>query len=310
MDSSVDCDAIRERLPWLLNGSLEAEEAGGLEAHLEGCAACREERDRARLAARLFATHPTAGDLVAHAFGDLDDAARAALGAHLAACEGCRQELDLVTASRDVMDGGAGATVGVRPLPASRARALATAAAVAALIAAGGWWVTWQRLRSADAVAEGRQAALQRRLEDLEAAAARPGAPPPLATPAATPAAGERIAALERELAGLRQPSAGLAVLELVPEEMVVRGAPAATPALAGGEPAMLLLVAEGIADGGRYRVRVERAGVPWEGAARAARAGELALYLPARSLPPGRHRLQVLTPAGETVASYRIVVR
>ena len=95
----MDCEAARERLPWLLNASLAGEESAALEAHLAGCAACREELGRAELAARLFATHPTSADLVAHAFGDLDAEHGRAVAEHVAGCQECRSELALVTAA-------------------------------------------------------------------------------------------------------------------------------------------------------------------------------------------------------------------
>jgi len=129
-------------------------------------------------------------------------------------------------------------------------------------------------------------------------------------TPAAAPAETERIAALERALASLRQPQAGLSILELMPEETVVRGAAPARPVIAGDRPATLLLVAEPIAAGGRYRIRVGTVSPTWEGTVRADTQGQLALYLPAGSLPRGEQLLRVVSLDGGTVATYRVVVR
>jgi hypothetical protein len=309
----MDCEAVRERLPWLLNSTLDAAEAAAVENHLAGCPACREERAGSELAARLFASHPTAADLVAHAFGDSPPAESELVASHLLACAECREELALVSASREAMDPAPVEQVGRAGGRANRDRRLALAATLAALLAGAGWLATWQALRDAGETAGQRQAALQERVERLEAAL-RP--PPPAVAPSVpgTPPAAERLAALERELAELRAPRAGLAVVELLSDELVLRGPGAAPPAIEATRPTTLLLVADSFAAGESFRLRLLPAAggaAAWEGEARAPTAGELALYLPAGALPPGSYQLQVRRASDAAVlATFRLDAR
>lgn len=39
----IDCDQVRELIPWYLNGTLAGDEAAAVATHLASCAACREE---------------------------------------------------------------------------------------------------------------------------------------------------------------------------------------------------------------------------------------------------------------------------
>ena len=68
----MNCDEVRERLPWLDNGSLDAAEARAVEEHLAGCPDCQAERAETRIAGGIFATaaHPSVAELVAYRFGD------------------------------------------------------------------------------------------------------------------------------------------------------------------------------------------------------------------------------------------------
>jgi hypothetical protein len=336
----MTCDETRERLPWLLAGSLGGDEAAAAEGHLAGCADCRAEREQTLLAARLFATHPSAADLVAHAFGDLSPAEAERVAAHVARCERCAGEVALVEASRREMERAEVASVEVASAAAARRPAgpswLALAASIAfALLAGGGWLWTWQRLDMAGDSARRREAALAARLAGLERTPreprATPSAPPaapqgsePPATPTAPPAgpgapadpgaaaAAERIALLEREVAALREPRLAVAVVELLPSDLVVRGEDGAPPAVTAGSGATLLLVADGVVAGGRYRVRVGRPGAPplWQGTAQAVTRGELTLHLPAGSIPAGSYEVTVTDAAGTALESYRIAVR
>jgi TolB-like protein/Tfp pilus assembly protein PilF len=49
--------AVRDLLPWYVNGSLESEEAGSVRAHLEGCASCAAELDALGEIASLVRLH-------------------------------------------------------------------------------------------------------------------------------------------------------------------------------------------------------------------------------------------------------------
>jgi len=39
----IDCEQVRELIPWYVNGTLSTDEAAAVAAHLASCAGCREE---------------------------------------------------------------------------------------------------------------------------------------------------------------------------------------------------------------------------------------------------------------------------
>ena len=53
----MECDDAAQRLPWMVNGTIDAAERARLEEHLSGCAACRQELDETRRAASVFGAH-------------------------------------------------------------------------------------------------------------------------------------------------------------------------------------------------------------------------------------------------------------
>jgi hypothetical protein len=97
----VSCQEVSERLPWLLNGSLEADEQQRVRRHLESCPACRRELGETRWAAAVFGAHLPPAVLVDLAWDrspatfDPDLARR-----HLESCPACAEELALVRESR------------------------------------------------------------------------------------------------------------------------------------------------------------------------------------------------------------------
>jgi hypothetical protein len=95
-----------------------------------------------------------------------------------------------------------------------------------------------------------------------------------------------------------------------MPDDTVVRGGAPAQPVISRDRPATLLLIADRIAAGVRYRIRVGAAAPTWEETVRADTQGELALYLPANSMPRGEQLLRVLSLDGGSVATYHLVVR
>jgi hypothetical protein len=291
-----------------LNESLPPAEAAELEHHLAGCAGCRGEREATRLAFRLLATHPSAADLVAYTFGDLDERHRELVTDHLATCSGCRDEQALVAASRR-LEASPGAERG-----APWRRALLAAAAIIAIVAGTGWLATWQRWRGAEEGWSRRETALAERVAELERALRRPAVaatPAPVGRPERdSAAAAERLASLERELNALRQPQTGFPVVELLAEEMVLRGQAAAEVTLTSSRPATLLLVAAAIERGERYTLSAYRGERQvWQATVSAETAGELSLHLPVGSLPAGDYRLRARAADGETAATYRLRV-
>lgn len=276
MGKTMRCDAVVERLPWFLNGSLDPEERAAIREHLEGCPACRAERAATADAGRLFGVHPSTGSLVALAFGDLDPETAAALERHLAECAPCRAERALAedSAACEAAPDEAGperleGPAPVRPRPARRW--LAAAALVAALISAGvvggGSVLLWQHFE---------------------------------------PGAG-------RQPAG---PRADHPVLELLPEELAIRGdvpAPPVPPLPEGADWVTVLLSAPGVPLDGVYRIELREDGATlWRSGPTAPDdLGAFSLLLPAGALRGTGRSLVVLaadgSPGSAPIATYRL---
>lgn len=209
---------VTELLPWLVNGTLEADERRRVEEHLARCDACRGELQATRSSFELHATHLPPQALTAHAedpraeryaVGDGAAVGRSLVEAHLAHCSSCREELELVRASRRALaeDTEAqeaatrGSVVAFRPAtpetpasaPPRRGWALAMAASLLfAVVAAGGWFLSGQQLD----MAEQRVAELEERLD--AAAAPADEAPPAADVAPDAPTAAELEAARQR----------------------------------------------------------------------------------------------------------------
>lgn len=165
----MTCDHANELLPWLLNGTLGAEELQALREHLAGCAKCREALAETRFAWQVFDQHLAPETLVALAYGETppDGLDPGLAERHLAACPRCAAEMELVQTSRQLEEddrvvplarpawpAATAATVTAappRPSLGLRAwRSSALAAGLAGLVALGGW------IRTADQLAEQR----------------------------------------------------------------------------------------------------------------------------------------------------------
>lgn len=91
---------MHELLPWYATGALEADEATAFRAHLEQCAACREElrlveKIRAeveRHGPAFLEPHPPAEQLVASVTGQLEEPLAAQVRRHVALCDACARE--------------------------------------------------------------------------------------------------------------------------------------------------------------------------------------------------------------------------
>ncbi len=150
----MDCEQASERLPWLLNGTLEPEERRQVRAHVAGCEACRRALEETRFAWQVFDEHLPAEALTALA-ADEEPAGidRGFAARHLAECPQCAAELEMVRASRALLE-----NEGVATLPVQRARparegwrgwrSAALAAGLAGLVAATGWYDSSRDLRS------------------------------------------------------------------------------------------------------------------------------------------------------------------
>jgi len=142
----MTCDQAIERLPWLLNGSLEPAEREEVQGHLTTCAACREALAETREAWRTFGQHLPPAALVAMAYGEAPGGIDPALAErHLASCPECAAELELARMSRRLEEDDRIAPFPPRPRPDTgreyRAwRGAALAAGLAGLVALSGWF--------------------------------------------------------------------------------------------------------------------------------------------------------------------------
>ncbi|HKI06480.1 MAG TPA: zf-HC2 domain-containing protein [Thermoanaerobaculia bacterium] len=145
----MTCDQAIELLPWLLNGTLEAEERAEVRRHLQTCERCREALAETRMAGAMFSQHIPSQDMVALAWGETPSGIDAAAAeAHLASCPQCAAELELARMSRRLEEE---ANVAVFPAARPRTgaveaprtwRAMAVAASLLALVASSGWIYT------------------------------------------------------------------------------------------------------------------------------------------------------------------------
>ena len=90
------CRAVVERLPWLLNGSLETSEDEAVRSHLATCEECGRELEATIETWDLVATHVPSLDLARYAQGlPVDgDVAIESIERHLASCPSCRREVE------------------------------------------------------------------------------------------------------------------------------------------------------------------------------------------------------------------------
>ncbi len=144
----MDCEQAIERLPWLLNGTLPAEERRAVEVHVAECGRCAAALADTRAAWKVFAQHLPTADLVAYAADEPTGVGKETLERHLAGCPQCAAELEMARASRALAEHDE-----VAVLPAARLAAAAggrsrgprlwqssaLAAGLIGLVAIGGW---------------------------------------------------------------------------------------------------------------------------------------------------------------------------
>jgi hypothetical protein len=213
------CDQAIERLPWLLNGSLEPAELAEVQGHLTTCTACREALAETREAWKIFGQHLPSEALVSIAYEETPEGIDSALAErHLASCPECAVELELARMSRQLED----KRIVPWPVRPDRDtgrdtgkeyrtwRNAALAAGLAGVVAFSGWLQTAQRVR---VIPE-----LQHRQAEL--------------------AAGVQQA--RAQLNQLTQPGINLQVPDLHPDE-VVRGEISEIPIPANREVTLLL---------------------------------------------------------------------
>jgi hypothetical protein len=140
----MTCDESIERLPWLLNGTLEAGEHDEIRRHLATCERCRAALNDTREAWEIFDQHLPSQALVALAYGETPEGNDPDLAErHLASCPRCAAELELARMSRRLEEED-----NITPFPVARPRSsapsrgwrnAAAAAGLTTLVASAGW---------------------------------------------------------------------------------------------------------------------------------------------------------------------------
>lgn len=332
----MTCDQAIEILPWLLNGTLEAQEREEVRQHLRTCERCREALRGTQEAWRLFDEHIPTEALVALAWGqDPAGLDRTTAELHLASCPQCAAEMELVRTSRQLEQDDRIAVFPGRPAVKRSNegefrtwRAAALAAGLAGVVAAAGWFNTSQEARLLNA-----QLAERR----VEAPTAQP--PARSAPPSAPQADDERIAAMraQMEKMALEQEKLQQQVQKAqgqLASSRELGSAPILGPILSpsefgtvrsggegGGEeyaevlriPAyasslILPLRAEGSVRGEReIEILNESGHVVWEGRRRRDEDNRFVLQLPAGLLEKGSYSIQILDSQGKPETVYKI---
>ncbi|MCH9647328.1 MAG: zf-HC2 domain-containing protein [Deltaproteobacteria bacterium] len=98
----MECERVTTVLPWLFNGSLEAEERSQVESHLASCPACRKELRDTAVAWAATGAHPPPEVISDYGLGlEITGFPRDVLEAHLADCPSCEREAAIVLADGD-----------------------------------------------------------------------------------------------------------------------------------------------------------------------------------------------------------------
>lgn len=158
----MNCDNAIELLPWLLNGTLNADEQTEVRRHLGTCDSCRQALRDTGQAWKVFDQHLPAEALVAMAYGEPPAGLDTALAErHLASCPQCAADLELARMSRRLEEDDRLAV-----FPAQRARtveepyrrpyrvwrASALAAGLAGVVALSGWLQATRQLEQLPAL--------------------------------------------------------------------------------------------------------------------------------------------------------------
>lgn len=335
---NMNCDQVAELLPWYLNGTLDERDQREVRLHLEGCGPCRQALEESRLAWRIFDQHVPTEALVAMAWGETPEGIDPdLLERHLQSCPQCAAELEMVRTSRRLEEDDrvalfpSRATAPPPPATLPRWRAVAMAASLAGLVAAGGWIWTAGRARS---------------LDEQLARASRPPSTAPQA-PAAAPGGAERnrVAALAAEVERLRRSEADLRqkegqtreqltrladsrpaapapqinawISDLRPTGDVVRGGAGNVYEVPAGTAAGLILLASHPETHRDHRIEIVDASgkVVWsaEGLRRNPKTDDFSITLPSGSLEPGTYTIRISAEEGGKrvdLESYAIRVR
>lgn len=295
----MNCERAAELLPWLANGTLEDDEARELREHVDGCAACRAERDDTRGAARLFSSHVPADALVAYAFDrPISGVSRDVLERHIRWCDSCREELGLVRESRasqppmDVMPPSA---VASRPAVRVPAWMYGAVAASLTLAATFGAWALWNSRNTSSL--EQRVAALEEQNRTIASENQR-------LQGVQSQQSGD-VTQLKDQLARFERPQLNAVVVDLFPETLIVRSdrEKVNTLRIPADASVTLILTSQSADRFAAYDVSIVDAQqrAVWTGRGlKRGPAGDYTIALPAGFLQAGRYRIEVFGAGGD----------
>jgi len=291
----VSCDEVTDRLPWLLNGSLEGDEREAVRAHLAACDRCGRELEETRQAMAVFDAHLPSAALVDLAWDRPVAGVPAPLAQrHLESCPQCAEELALLRESRRLEGGVEAPRRGGR---GALTRFAEWGGSLAAGLLIGLWW----------------GGALDRRTPP-------PPGPSPAASPSALRAGIEEelgrlrasVGDLQAQLESARAPQPDLPIFELMPADQVVRSGEGIRELVVPSSARLvaLLLNAETGSRPAGLEIRTADGKKVWSGSGlRPGPLGGYSIGVPAALLPEGRYEL-VLKPAGERESRYLMRVR
>ncbi len=275
----MDCQESRALLPWLVNETLDASQERRVAAHLESCDACRAELEETRVMLAVAAQHLPIEALVARAAGRDPGVDPELLETHLASCRDCAGELALLVESREAL---------ADAIPAPAGGLLAWRPPAAAPSSAA-WW---------------RGVALAASLATLVAGVAAVRSV-------------VQNARLGARLARLEMPVPNVAVVDLLPVDLNLRGEDGEPPAKvpAASAPATLILNSGLPASSGPFRLEIRDDGgrmISEVEDLMTDRDGLLTLSLVTEGLPSGKLVVQLLRPGPprEPLESYLFQVR
>jgi anti-sigma factor RsiW len=288
----MSCDEVTERLPWLLNGSLEGDEREAVRAHLATCSRCAREMEETRTAAAVFDAHLPPSTLVDLAWERPAQGIPPELAqAHLESCPQCAEDLASARESRRLE---AGAEAPPRTAQRPRPRVAEWAASLAAGLLVGLWWGGSLTERTVSGPAPpGPRMPRPEQEEELRRLRASVGE-------------------LETQLQDARSPQPNLPIFELLPSDHVVRSGSGVREVVVPSSARLvaLLLTSEATAAKAELEIRAAGGEKIWGGTG--LRAGPLGAYsigVPAALLPDGEYEL-VLKPGRGRPSRYALRVR
>ena len=278
------CDEVVDRLPWLLNGSLEGDERDAVRAHVAACRACARQLEETRQAFAVFGAHLPSAVVVDLAWERPVTGLPASLvEGHLASCPLCADELALARESRRLeAESDVPRAAGRRP---AVVRFAEWGGSLAAGLLLGLWW----------------GGALERK-----------PLPSPSATVSTAPQERPSPRPEQEELERLRAPEPNLPIFELLPSDHVERSGGAGREVIvpASARRVVLLLASETGARSADLEIRSAGGEKVWSGTGLV--PGPLGAYsigVPSALLPDGRYEI-VLRPAGGRASRYELDVR